>query len=184
MTIFIVLDFDKISQALDNLLSFINKIKQILKENIDKDILKSILREKQKEYKSKQNNIDDIVPISAYVIGNKYDILEKISAEKLKWICKTLRYYSFINGLNLIFHSNNNMKLINILISTVTYFSFGQSQLENINRYVQKNETRALYLKYYNDNLQEIGDPKIMQSKGDDMNSLWLKSYNTMFVEN
>ena len=112
---------------------------------------------------------------------NKYDIFEKIEAEKLKWACNALRYFAYTNGFNLLFHSTKDTKLTNILYSTVTHFAFNQSKIENINKYIQKNELRPLYLQYYNDSIEEIGDPKVMQRGGADSNLLWRESYESLF---
>ena len=122
-----------------------------------------------------------IFPCNISIICNKYDIFEKIDAEKLKWAAKALRYFSLINGMDLIYHSTKDAKLTNILHATVTHFAFGQSKIENISKYVQKNELRAMYIHYFNDSFEEIGDPKVMQRGGADNMTLWKESYESLF---
>ena len=50
--------------------------------------------------------------METFLIGNKYDILENIDIEKLKWLCPSLRFFSFINALNLIFILRKKKKLL------------------------------------------------------------------------
>lgn len=181
---FLVLDFEKPKLVVDNFLSFINELESILKEQIEETVLKDIISSKEQMFdKNRKNNHNKIFPLNLYLIGNKYDLFEKIEAEKLKWACKALRYFAYTNGINLLFHSTKDKKLFNILYSTVTHFAFNQSKIENINKYIQKNELRPLYLQYYNDSIEEIGDPKVMQRGGADNNILWKESYESLFSQ-
>lgn len=179
---FLVLDFEKPGLIIDNFLAFIKDLESILKEQIEEIVLKDIISSKEQMFDKKiKNKSNSIFPLNIYLIGNKYDIFEKIEAEKLKWACKALRYFAYTNGFNLLFHSTKDTKLTNILYSTVTHFAFNQSKIENINKYIQKNELRPLYLQYYNDSIEEIGDPKVMQRGGADSNLLWRESYESLF---
>ena len=145
-------------------------------------MIKDVIQTKENMLpKSINKNLISIFPCNISIICNKYDIFEKIDAEKLKWAAKALRYFSLINGMDLIYHSTKDAKLINILHSTVTHFAFGQSKIENISKYVQKNELRAMYIHYYNDSFEEIGDPKVMQRGGADNMTLWKESYESLF---
>ena len=180
--IFLVLDFEKPESVLETFLSFTKKLKDLLTDIIDKDAIKDILQSKEQMLpKTINKNLISLFPCDISVICNKYDIFEKIDAEKLKWAAKALRYFALINGINLIYHSTKDAKLTNILHSTVTHFAFGQSKIENINKYIQKNELRAIYLHYYNDSFDEIGDPKVMQRGGADNITLWKESYESLF---
>ena len=180
--IFLVLDFEKPDSVLEHFLSFIKQLKDLLTDIIDKDAIKEIIQVKEQLLpKTINKNLISLFPCDISVICNKYDIFEKIDAEKLKWAAKALRYFSLINGINLIYHSTKDIKLTNILHSTVTHFAFGQSKIENISKYIQKNELRALYLHYYNDFFEEIGDPKVMQRGGADNKTLWKESYESLF---
>ena len=180
--IFLVLDFEKPDSLLEHFLSFIKQLKDILTDIIDKDAIKEIIQTKaQLLPKTINKNLISLFPCDISVICNKYDIFEKIDAEKLKWAAKALRYFSLINGINLIYHSTKDIKLTNILHSTVTHFAFGQSKIENISKYIQKNELRAMYLHFYNDSFEEIGDPKVMQRGGADNKTLWKESYESLF---
>ena len=180
--IFLVLDFEKPDSVLEHFLSFIKQLKDLLTDIIDKDAIKEIIQVKEQLLpKTINKNLISLFPCDISVIRNKYDIFEKIDAEKLKWAAKALRYFSLINGINLIYHSTKDIKLTNILHSTVTHFAFGQSKIENISKYIQKNELRALYLHYYNDFFEEIGDPKVMQRGGADNKTLWKESYESLF---
>ena len=183
--IFLVLDFEKPDSLLENFISFIKQLKDILTDIIDKDEIKEIIQTKaQLLPKTINKNLISLFPCDISVICNKYDIFEKIDAEKLKWAAKALRYFSLINGINLIYHSTKDIKLTNILHSTVTHFAFGQSKIENISKYIQKNELRAMYLHFYNDSFEEIGDPKVMQRGGADNKTLWKESYESLFPTN
>ena len=180
--IFLVLDFEKPDSLLEHFLSFIKQLKDMLADIIDKDAIKEIIQTKtQLLPKTINKNLISLFPCDISVICNKYDIFEKIDAEKLKWAAKALRYFSLINGINLIYHSTKDIKLTNILHSTVTHFAFGQSKIENISKYIQKNELRAMYLHFYNDSFEEIGDPKVMQRGGADNKTLWKESYESLF---
>ena len=180
--IFLVLDFEKPDSLLEHFLSFIKQLKDILTDIIDKDAIKEIIQTKAQILpKTINKNLISLFPCDISVICNKYDIFEKIDAEKLKWAAKALRYFSLINGINLIYHSTKDIKLTNILHSTVTHFAFGQSKIENISKYIQKNELRAMYLHFYNDSFEEIGDPKVMQRGGADNKTLWKESYESLF---
>ena len=180
--IFLVLDFEKPDSLFEHYLSFIKQLKDILTDIIDKDAIKEIIQTKtQLLPKTINKNLISLFPCDISVICNKYDIFEKIDAEKLKWAAKALRYFSLINGINLIYHSTKDIKLTNILHSTVTHFAFGQSKIENISKYIQKNELRAMYLHFYNDSFEEIGDPKVMQRGGADNKTLWKESYESLF---
>ena len=180
--IFLVLDFEKPDSVLEHFLSFIKQLKDLLTDIIDKDAIKEIIQVKEQLLpKTINKNLISLFPCDISVICNKYDIFEKIDAEKLKWATKALRYFSLINGINLIYHSTKDIKLTNILHSTVTHFAFGQSKIENISKYIQKNELRAMYLHYYNDFFEEIGDPKVMQRGGADNKTLWKESYESLF---
>ena len=84
--------------------------------------------------------------------------------------------------MNLIFYSSNNDRYKNILQSTTSYYAFNQSQIENIYKYSQKNELYALYTQFYNDSLEEIGEPRVIHSSGKSTNDRWIETYNALFM--
>ena len=181
--IFLILDFQTPENALNTLIIYNEKLRKILSSVIEKESLEEIIKLKNSQYtKIKKDPSVNLIPINIYVIGNKYDILEKIEEEKLKWIGLTLRYQCVINGMNLIFYSSNNEKYKNILQSTVSYYAFNQSQIENIYKYSQKNELYALYTQFYNDSLEEIGEPRVIHSSGKSTNDRWIETYNALFM--
>ena len=181
--IFLILDFQTPENALNTLIIYNEQLRKILSSVIEKEYLDEIINSKNSQYtKIKKDSSANLIPINIYVIGNKYDILEKIEEEKLKWIGLTLRYQCVINGMNLIFYSSNNDKYKNILQSTVSYYAFNQSQIENIYKYSQKNELYALYTQFYNDSLEEIGEPRVIHSSGKSTNDRWIETYNALFM--
>ena len=181
--IYLILDFQRPENALNTLITYTESLRKILSSTIEKESLEEIIKLKNSQYtKIKKDPSVNLIPINIYVIGNKYDILEKIEEEKLKWIGLTLRYQCVINGMNLIFYSSNNDKYKNILQSTVSYYAFNQSQIENIYKYSQKNELYALYTQFYNDSLEEIGEPRVIHSSGKSTNDRWIETYNALFM--
>ena len=181
--IFLILDFQTPENALNTLIIYNEQLRKILSSVIEKEYLDEVINSKNSQYtKIKKDSSVNLIPINIYVIGNKYDILEKIEEEKLKWIGLTLRYQCVINGMNLIFYSSNNDKHKNILQSTVSYYAFNQSQIENIYKYSQKNELYALYTQFYNDSLEEIGEPRVIHSSGKSTNDRWIETYNALFM--
>ena len=181
--IYLILDFQRPENALNTLITYTESLRKILSSTIEKESLEEIIKLKNSQYtKIKKDPSVNLIPINIYVIGNKYDILEKIEEEKLKWIGLTLRYQCVINGMNLIFYSSNNDKYKNILQSTVSYYAFNQSQIENIYKYSQKNELYALYTQFYNDSLEEIGEPRVIHSSGKSNNDRWIETYNALFI--
>ena len=181
--IFLILDFQTPENALNTLIIYNERLRKILSSAIEKEYLDEVINSKNSQYtKIKKDSSVNLIPINIYVIGNKYDILEKIEEEKLKWIGLTLRYQCVINGMNLIFYSSNNEKYKNILQSTVSYYAFNQSQIENIYKYSQKNELYALYTQFYNDSLEEIGEPRVIHSSGKSTNDRWIETYNALFM--
>ena len=180
--IFLTLDFQNPENALNTILTYNDKLRKLIPRIIEKETLNDILTFKNGQYtKVKKDSSVDLIPLNISVIGNKYDILEKIEAEKLKWICLSLRYECLINGMNLIFYSSKNDRYKNILQSTVSYYAFGQSQID-INKYSQKNSLHALYTQYYNDSIEEIGEPRVVHSSGKSTHDRWIETYNAMFM--
>ena len=180
--IFLTLDFQNPENALNTILIYNEKLRKLIPRIIEKETLDDILTFKNSQYmKVKKDSSIDLIPLNITVIGNKYDILEKIEAEKLKWICLSLRYECLINGMNLIFYSSKNEKYKNILQSTVSNYAFGQSQID-IKNYSQKNELHALYTQFYNDSIEEIGEPRVVHSSGKNTHDRWIETYNAMFM--
>ncbi len=181
--IFLILDFQTPENALNTLIIYNEKLRKILSSVIEKEYLDEVINSKNSQYtKIKKDSSVNLIPINIYVIGNKYDILEKIEEDKLKWICLSLRYQCVINGMNLIFYSSNNDRYKNILQSTTSYYAFNQSQIDNIYKYSQKNELHALYTQFYNDSLEEIGEPRVVHSSGKSNNDRWIETYNALFI--
>jgi hypothetical protein len=68
-------------------------------------------------------------------------------------------------------------KLVKLLNNLVTALAFNNIQ-EN---YVQKNDILPLYILYSQDSFNEIGDPKVMQSGGADMNTFWEDTFYSLY---
>lgn len=161
--ILITLDFENPNSQLTYLLRFLSELRKILTTIIDVNNLENNIKNRIALYANNQRPVEvDVFPIETYVIGNKYDLLETIDIEKLKWLCPSLRYFCYINGLNLIFYSSKKKELIKALYNTVVEFGFGSGKSGNLKKYFQKNSTKALYINYYNDNLNDIGEPKYL----------------------
>ena len=181
-TLLIVLDFDNPISQLNYLLKVISYLRKIFLKTIDNKIIESNIKNKIALYPSgiKPNEVD-VFPLETYVIGNKYDIIEKIDIEKLKWLCPSLRYFSYINSLNLIFYSSKKKETINALYNTIVENAFGSGKKENLKKYYQKNSTKALYINYYDDNLNSIGEPKIPVTVTGDIEQRWKETYDGLF---
>ena len=179
---FLIFDFADPQNILNEIFKFMKELKNILTESIENDILNEIIKFKDSQYSKYQKAKEvNLFPANLYLIGNKYDILEKIDAEKIKWVGLTLRYFSYINGVNLIFYSNFSEKNRIILQSTIENFGFGVSKIDNIKNYVQKNELNPLYISFYNDSLEEIGQPRVMEMSGKNVDERWIETYKTIF---
>ena len=179
---FLIFDFADPQNILSEIFKFMKELKNILTESIENDILNEIIKFKDSQYSKYQKAKEvNLFPANLYLIGNKYDILEKIDAEKIKWVGLTLRYFSYINGVNLIFYSNFSEKNRIILQSTIENFGFGVSKIDNIKNYVQKNELNPLYISFYNDSLEEIGQPRVMEMSGKNVDERWIETYKTIF---
>jgi hypothetical protein len=180
--VLLILDFEDPGAQLTNLQNFIFELKLILTNNIDKNILEENTKNKLALLKSNKN-VGDVqpLPVETYVIGNKYELLgnKDINESQLTWLCKTMRYFCFINALNLIFYSSFYPKkdLKKILKDTILEMCFSGRRL----KYTQKNSIEPLYINYYNDNLDDIGQPKISVTVTSDMNQRWIETYKGTF---
>ena len=179
---FLLFDFADPQNIITQIFKFLKELKNILTETIENETLNEIIKSKESQYTKQQKSKEvNLFPANLYLIGNKYDILEKIDAEKIKWVGLTLRYFSYTNGVNLIFHSNFSEKNRIFLQSTIENFGFGVSKIDNIKNYVQKNELNPLYIQFYNDSLEEIGQPRVMEISGKNVDERWLETYKTIF---
>lgn len=180
--LFIVLDFENPHMQLTYLLKYISNIQRIINGMIDVNIIENNIKNRISQYPSnKRPDGVNIFPIETYVIGNKYDTLETIDIEKLKWLCPSLRYFCYINALNLIFYSSKKRETINSLYNTVAEVAFGSGKKENLKKYIQKNSTKPLYINYYNDNLNDIGEPKIPVTVTGVIEQRWKETYDGLF---
>jgi hypothetical protein len=180
--LFLVLDFENPYKQLSYLLKYISNLQKIINEIIDVNIVENNIKNRIMLYPSnKRPDSVNVFPIETFVIGNKYDALETIDIEKLKWLCPSLRYFCFVNGLNLIFYSSKKKETINSLYNTVAEVAFGSGKRENLKKYIQKNSTKPLYINYYNDNLDDIGEPKIPVTVTGVIEQRWKETYDGLF---
>ena len=181
-TLLLILDFDNPNTQLNYLIKVISYLRKIFNKAIDPNIIDANIKNKVSSYQSgiKPGEVD-VFPLETYVIGNKYDILEKIDLEKLKWLCPSLRYFCYINALSLIFYSSKKKETINALYNTMVENAFGSSKKENLKKYLQKNPTKALYINYYEDNLASIGEPKIPVTVTRELDQRWKETYDGLF---
>ncbi len=180
--LFIVLDFENPHMQLTYLLKYISNLQRIINGMIDVNIIEDNIKNRISQYPSnKRPDGVNIFPIETYVIGNKYDTLETIDIEKLKWLCPSLRYFCYINALNLIFYSSKKRETINSLYNTVAEIAFGSGKKDNLKKYIQKNSTKPLYINYYNDNLNDIGEPKIPVTVTGVIEQRWKETYDGLF---
>ena len=180
--IFIVLDFENPNSQLSYLLKYISKLRDIIGKIIDINIIENNIKNRISLFTSNQRpNEVNVYPIETYVIGNKYDILETIDIEKLKWLCPSLRYFCYINALNLIFYSSKKKETVNSLYNTMVEVAFGSGKNNNLKKYFQKNSTKPLYINYYNDNLQGIGEPKIPVTVTGSIEQRWKETCDGLF---
>ena len=181
-TLLLILDFEDPSSQLNYLLKCISYLKKIINKLIDSNDIDNNIKNKINKYPSgKKPDEVDIFPLETYIIGNKYDILEKIDIEKLKWLCPSLRYFSYINALNIIFYSSKKKETINSLYNTMVENAFGSGKNTNLKKYYQKNPTKPLYINYYDDNLESIGEPKIPVTVTSDIQQRWKETYDGLF---
>ena len=181
-TLLLILDFDNPNTQLNYLIKVISYLRKIFNKAIDPNIIDANIKNKISSYQSgiKPGEVD-VFPLETYVIGNKYDILEKIDLEKLKWLCPSLRYFCYINALSLIFYSSKKKETINALYNTMVENAFGSGKKENLKKYLQKNSTKALYINYYEDNLASIGEPKIPVTVTRELDQRWKETYDGLF---
>ena len=181
-TLLLILDFDNPNTQLNYLIKVISYLRKIFNKAIDPNIIDANIKNKISSYQSgiKPGEVD-VFPLETYVIGNKYDILEKIDLEKLKWLCPSLRYFCYINALSLIFYSSKKKETINALYNTMVENVFGSGKKENLKKYLQKNSTKALYINYYEDNLASIGEPKIPVTVTRELDQRWKETYDGLF---
>lgn len=181
-TLLLILDFDNPNTQLNYLIKVISYLRKIFNKVIDPNIIDANIKNKVSSYQSgiKPGEVD-VFPLETYVIGNKYDILEKIDLEKLKWLCPSLRYFCYINALSLIFYSSKKKETINALYNTMVENAFGSGKKENLKKYLQKNSTKALYINYYEDNLASIGEPKIPVTVTRELDQRWKETYDGLF---
>ena len=180
--IFIVLDFENPNSQLTYLLQYIAKLRDIISKIIDINIIENNIKNRISLFASNQRpNEVNVFPIETYVIGNKYDILETIDIEKLKWLCPSLRYFCYTNALNLLFYSSKKKETINSLYNTMVEVAFGSGKNNNLKKYFQKNSTKPLYINYYNDNLEGIGEPKIPVTVTGSIEQRWKETYDGLF---
>jgi hypothetical protein len=180
--LFLVLDFENPYKQLSYLLKYISNLQKIINEIIDVNIVENNIKNRIMLYPSnKRPDSVNVFPIETFVIGNKYDALETIDIEKLKWLCPSLRYFCYVNALNLIFYSSKKKETINSLYNTVAEVAFGSGKRENLKKYIQKNSTKPLYINYYNDNLDDIGEPKIPVTVTGVIEQRWKETYDGLF---
>ena len=180
--LFIVLDFENPTNQLSIFLKYLANLRKIINKLVDANTIENNTKNRIALYPSNTKPGEvDVFPLETYVIGNKYDILENIDIEKLKWLCPSLRYFCYVNGLNLIFYSSKKKETINSLYNTVTENAFGSGKRENLRKYIQKNSTKPLYVNYYDDNLENIGEPKIPVTVTGAIEQRWKETYEGLF---
>ena len=175
--LFIVLDFENPTNQLSIFLKYLANLRKIINKLVDANTIENNIKNRIALYPSNTKPGE----VETYVIGNKYDILENIDIEKLKWLCPSLRYFCYVNGLNLIFYSSKKKETINSLYNTVTENAFGSGKRENLRKYIQKNSTKPLYVNYYDDNLENIGEPKIPVTVTGAIEQRWKETYEGLF---
>jgi hypothetical protein len=174
--LFIVLDFENPNSQITYLLKYIAKLRDIISKIIDINIIENNIKNRISLFAVNQRpNEVNVFPIEAYVIGNKYDILETIDIEKLKWLCPSLRYFCYINALNLFFYSSKKKETINSLYNTIVEVAFENGKNNNLKKYFQKNSTKPLY------NLLGIGEPKIPVTVTGSIEQRWKETYDGLF---
>ena len=63
----------------------------------------------------------------------------------------------------------------------MTENAFGSGKKENLRKYIQKNSTKPLYINYYDDNLESIGEPKIPVTVAGAIEQRWKETYEGLF---
>ncbi len=92
------------------------------------------------------------VPI--VIVGTKYDVLQQNESEKLKWICRALRYFAHINGADLVFTQMKEKGFSDFkqIMSTHTY---SESKIPKL----QFEHGKPISVIAATDKLTKIGDP-------------------------
>ena len=67
------------------------------------------------------------------------------------------------------------------MYNTIVENAFGSGKKENLKKYYQKNSSKALYINYYDDNLNSIGEPKIPVTVTGDIEQRWKETYDGLF---
>jgi GTPase SAR1 family protein len=183
-TIFVLsLDFSQPNKILKSLKDYLKELATIIKEIIEEETILEMIENKKGKYRDKNSNDFkriNFFPLELIVVGNKYDCLEKIDLEKIKWTCRVLRFYSHMNALSLLYYKSGDSKLSKILNGLITNMSFS-NETGNVLNYTQKNDIQPLFVLYSQDNLNDIGDPKVFQQGSRDMNSLWEDTFYSIF---
>ncbi len=189
-TIFLlVVDFSQPENILKSLKFYIKEINSMIRELFDQELISDMIESKRFKYSDRNSNDFKRInfhPAEIILLGNKYDYLEKIDAEKIRWTCRTLRYFCHLNSLSLVYFKINEPKLAKILSSLITTLSFHANELgasNTILHFSQKNDLLPLFVLYSGDSLEEIGDPKVIM-QGRDMSSMWEDTFYSIFGNN
>lgn len=110
-TVFVItVDLSKPGSALHNLQYWINIVREASTKLFQKlqtsnpelaSHVEKLVNEKWKAHEDARRVYALLVPI--VIVGTKYDVLAQHESEKLKWICRAMRYFAHVNGADLVF---------------------------------------------------------------------------------
>ena len=104
------------------------------------------------------------------VVGTKYDEFGNHESEKLKWMCRALRYICHTNACDLVMSSNKDKGFVEVKAILNSYV-FEGSRMPKL----QFDHSNALCITRASDKLTKIGDlPGIGTGS---MDSTWIREY-------
>lgn len=116
------------------------------------------------------------IPCPIIIIGTKYDQIADQESEKLKWICRGLRFFAHQNNADLVF-SHTKEKGFGELRSMARDYLFTSDEARAVK--LQTEHTRMLSVKSGQDKLTKIGEPQNPGSM--DMTQAWIHCVESYF---
>jgi hypothetical protein len=99
----------------------------------------------------------------------------KFFREKIKWICKILRFYAHFAGYSLVFNRSFDEKTNNSTSSIIK--STVSDLFSEIKANTVKDHLQPLNIEFGKDSLEEIGDPKVSGKGNSSLEALWEQTF-------
>lgn len=88
------------------------------------------------------------------IVGTKYDVFGSHESEKLKWMCRALRYFAHINSCDLVMTSNKEKGFVELKAIMNTHVFSGTRSPK-----LQFDHSNAVCVLSGSDKLTKIGEP-------------------------